>query len=112
MNPFLECQLFNKAKKLIRARIRNLTAFQKNLLCEEFIDAISPVDDLEESFEDILIFDISSNFRNYEGSLRNEISDLEGLKSDVLSEIEMRISDCNELTDEESLEMLTEMIAK
>lgn len=112
MNPLLEFQLFTKAKKLIRRRIRNFTAFQNFLLNEEFIEAISTIDDLEESFEDILIFDVSTNFRNYEESLSNEMRDLEDLKNDVVVDMEMRICDCRELTDEESLEMLEEMVEK
>jgi hypothetical protein len=112
MNPFLECQLLNKARKFIRRRTRNFTAFQKILLSEEFIDAVSAIDDLEESFEDLIIFDISPNFRNYENTLSNEMSDLEELKNEILNDLEIKISDCNEMTAEESLKMLDEMIPK
>lgn len=112
MNPFLEGQLLNKAKKLIRRKSKNFKAFQKILLCEEFIDVISAMDDLEESFEDILIFDISPNFHNYEDSLRNEINDIEKLKNEVLKEIEMKIADYQDINQEESLELLNELIIK
>lgn len=112
MNPFLECQLFNKAKKLIKRKARNLTAFQQILLNEEFIDAVSALDDVEESFEDVLIFDISPNYQNYEGTFASEISDLEDLKCDVMGDFEMKIADCHEMSSNESMQMLEEMIEK
>ena len=112
MSLILECQLFNKAKKLIKRKIRNFASFQNALLNEEFIDAICAIDDLEESFEDILIFDISPNYRHYEESLRGDISDLEELKSEVISNVELLISDYHELDADISFAVFEEMIDK
>lgn len=112
MSLILECQLFSKAKKLIKRKIRNFASFQNALLNEEFIDAICAIDDLEESFEDILIFDISPNYRHYEESLIGEISDLEELKSEVINNVELLISDYHELDADISFAVFEEMIDK
>lgn len=112
MHSLLECQLYSKAKKLIRRKIRNFTAFQNILMNEEFIDAIQSIDDLEESFVDILIFDISSNFKIYEESLIGELGDLEEMKNEVIGDIESSIGDIKEMDDEESLIYLEELIEK
>lgn len=112
MSLILECQLFSKAKKLIKRKARNLTAIQNLLVNDEFIDAFCAIDDLEESFEDILIFDISPNYRHYEESLMGEISDLEGLKNEVINNVEIMISDYQELDGDSSLNVIKEVIDK
>lgn len=112
MSLILECQLFSKAKKLIKRKSRNFAAFQNVLVNEEFIDAICAMDDLEESFEDILIFDISPNYRHYEESLMGEISDMEDLKDEVIHNVEKMISDYQEMNGDDSLNAIKKMIDK
>lgn len=112
MNSLIECQLFIKAKKLIQRKIRNLTLIQNVLMNEDFFEALSAIDEMEESFADILIFDISRNFHNYKDSLVIEMSDMEEMKNEIIQSLEMRIADCHEMTDNESSATLEEMIER
>lgn len=110
MFSILECQLFNKAKKHIKRKIRNFQAFQRVLINEEVIEAICAIDDIEESFEDILIFDLSPKFQNYEDSLMGEMEDLELLKNDVIKDVESKIAEYQKLDEEESFFVIEELI--
>lgn len=112
MNPFLECQIFRKIKKLIKRGVRNFTAFQNILMNEDFYDAICAIDDLEENLSDILIFDVHASYSNHEMSMLGEISELEEMKNDLLNELEMKIAYYREFDDEDSLLELKEMTEK
>lgn len=112
MNPLLECQLYDKAKQLIQRKTRNLTAIQNVLMDEDFFEALLAIEEMEESFADILIFDISCNYQFYKDSLSVEMSDIGEMKNDIIHSFEMRIVGCREMSDNESLATLQEMIER
>lgn len=105
-----ECQIFQKAKKLVKRKHAAVREFQNLLLEDEYMDLIAAIEQHEEDLSDVLIFSPRESRKFYQDSIFGEIHDLEEFKKRIVSKYEYKIIEYGGMTQEEAFVELEDLI--